>query len=580
METPGDKPGSWATLPHKSQLIVLALCRFAEPLSNLSVLSYLYYLLQSFDQSLTPAEISREAGFVVTSFALGQFLSGAIWGSLSDTIGRKAVLMIGLSGTILSTLMFGFSDRLWHVMAARLLAGLLNGNVGVLRTMISEVVVEKKHQSRAFLIMPMCFNIGAIIGPIVGGLLADPTAPAAALHWLVGQKSVLGGNDGVAWLMKYPYALPNVASAVFLSSSLLLCWLFLEETLPSKAGNRDLGNVTGQALVRTLRRILRWPVSTQDQYIPLMEADQAQRDSSDGLAEGARNESEDTLFEGEHGAADSARSSSLETIPDIAVKHESGRVPVMDSITSKAITALPKVRYSQVLTPNVVLTLISFMLCPLHNATSMQLLPLYLSTPPSRITASLPFRFGGGLGLSTSHVGYAMSCLGFIGVTLQILVFPRVQAKFGTMWCYRTSLWIFPVAYTLIPYLSVLPSTTKDHASGAVIWSALILLLSVQVVARTFALPTTVILLNNSAPSRECLGTIHGLGSSLASLSRVIGPLSGAFLFGLGEEIGIVGLVWWILACVAIFGAIFSMFIYEGNAATQKVTDGHGTKIT
>lgn len=155
---------SWLSLPHKSQLVVLALCRFAEPLSNTSVLSYLYYLLKSFDDKLSPSEIARQAGYVATSFALGQFLTGTIWGRLSDSRGRRFVLLIGLSGTISSALVFGFCQKLWVVIAARLCAGLLNGNVGVLRTMISEIVVEKKHQSRAFLIMPMCFNLGAIIG--------------------------------------------------------------------------------------------------------------------------------------------------------------------------------------------------------------------------------------------------------------------------------------------------------------------------------------------------------------------------------------------------------------------------------
>lgn len=152
--------GSWSSLPHKSQLTVLSLCRFAEPLSNTSVLSYLYYLLSSFDKTLPPAEIARQTGYIATTFALGQFLTGTYWGACSDRIGRKKVLMIGLSGTVVATLVVGFATKFWMLLAARFIAGLLNGNVGVLRTMISEIVVEKKHQGRAFLIMPMCFNIG------------------------------------------------------------------------------------------------------------------------------------------------------------------------------------------------------------------------------------------------------------------------------------------------------------------------------------------------------------------------------------------------------------------------------------
>ena len=40
------------------------------------------------------------------------------------------------------------------------MGGALNGNVGVMRTMISEIIKEKRFQSRAFLLLPMCFNIG------------------------------------------------------------------------------------------------------------------------------------------------------------------------------------------------------------------------------------------------------------------------------------------------------------------------------------------------------------------------------------------------------------------------------------
>jgi MFS family permease len=86
---------------------------------------------------------------------------------------------------------FGFSRTFPQAIFCRTLGGALNGNIGVMRTMVSEIVQEKKsiyqvldvvilltsdfrYQSRAFLLFPMCFNIGVIIGPILGGLLADP----------------------------------------------------------------------------------------------------------------------------------------------------------------------------------------------------------------------------------------------------------------------------------------------------------------------------------------------------------------------------------------------------------------------
>jgi MFS family permease len=113
----------------------------------------------------------------------------------------------------------------------------LNGNIGVMRTMVSEIVQEKKsiyqvldfvilltsdfrYQSRAFLLFPMCFNIGVIIGPILGGLLADPAGS---------YPKIFGHNK---FLQKFPYAPPNLLSAFFLFSAALGVFFGLSEVRP------------------------------------------------------------------------------------------------------------------------------------------------------------------------------------------------------------------------------------------------------------------------------------------------------------------------------------------------------------
>jgi len=59
-----------------------------------------------------------------------------------------------------------------------------------------------------------------------GGFLADPVT---AYPGLFGKNSFFGGENGVQWMTKYPYALPNVVSAIFLISSALVVILGLEE---------------------------------------------------------------------------------------------------------------------------------------------------------------------------------------------------------------------------------------------------------------------------------------------------------------------------------------------------------------
>lgn len=210
---------AWRDLPKKQQLAVITLTRLSEPLVQTSLQSYMFYQLKWFDPSLPDSVISTQAGILSASFTAAQFLTAMMWGRIADSsrCGRKTVVMIGLAGTMVSCLGFGFSRTFWQALLFRSLGGITNGNVGVLRTMISETVREKKYQSRAFLLLPMTFNIGVIIGPILGGVLS---APAESYPGLFGK---------VDFFVKYPYATPNLVSAFFLFSATLAAWLCLEE---------------------------------------------------------------------------------------------------------------------------------------------------------------------------------------------------------------------------------------------------------------------------------------------------------------------------------------------------------------
>jgi hypothetical protein len=140
------KPISWSDLPNRGQLIILTLARLSEPLTQTSLQSYLFYQLKSFDPSLPDSTISAQAGILQGSFTAAQFLTAMWWGRLADApwMGRKRVLLIGLSGTCISCLGFGFSRSFIAAAVFRTLGGVLNSNVGVMRTMIAEIIEEKK----------------------------------------------------------------------------------------------------------------------------------------------------------------------------------------------------------------------------------------------------------------------------------------------------------------------------------------------------------------------------------------------------------------------------------------------------
>lgn len=160
-----------------------------------------------------------------------------------------------------------------------------------------------------------------------------------------------------------------------------------------------------------------------------------------------------------------------------------------------------------------------------------------------------------------------MALLGTIGILMQLFLYPRLSARLGTLRSWRTFMFFFPVAYLLVPFLSVVPSSTAppSQKTGLAIWVTLAAVLLVQVSARTFALPAQTILVNNCTPHPSVLGTVHGLGQSASSLARTIGPVAGGLLYGLGLSHGLVGGVFWGLAGVAVAGVVFSFWVKEGD---------------
>jgi MFS family permease len=69
-----------------------------------------------------------------------------LWGTVSDKYGRKPIVLSGLAGVALSSLIFGVAKNYWVALGARVVGGLLNGNVSVMQTMVAEMVKNPKHE--------------------------------------------------------------------------------------------------------------------------------------------------------------------------------------------------------------------------------------------------------------------------------------------------------------------------------------------------------------------------------------------------------------------------------------------------
>lgn len=141
-----------------------------------------------------------------------------MWGKASDRVGRKPVMVFSLMGVAIGTALFGFSKTIWQMIMLRCATGVFSGTVVTIRTMITENSTPKT-QARAFSLFAFSGNLGILIGPLIGGGLAEPAKqyPKVFGHWAI--------------FKQFPYALPTVVNGVLAFAAALFCALFLKETL-------------------------------------------------------------------------------------------------------------------------------------------------------------------------------------------------------------------------------------------------------------------------------------------------------------------------------------------------------------
>ncbi|KAG0139304.1 hypothetical protein CROQUDRAFT_666707 [Cronartium quercuum f. sp. fusiforme G11] len=207
-------------LPVK-QLLVLCCMRLTEPISYTLIFPFINQMLEELKVCSDPRQIGYYAGVIESLFAIAQMCTAVFWGRLSDQVGRKPIMLIGLFGMAISVISFGFQTSYLGLVISRFLAGMMNGNIGILQSIVAEITDSTNYVDAAAL-LPLCYAIGAIVGPIIGGFLA---VPAEKFPDLFGSSTLL---------IKYPYCLPCFIGGLLNFLAIFLGIFFLKETLQSK----------------------------------------------------------------------------------------------------------------------------------------------------------------------------------------------------------------------------------------------------------------------------------------------------------------------------------------------------------
>jgi DHA1 family multidrug resistance protein-like MFS transporter len=175
-----------------------------------------------------------ELGLLVASYAVMRLIFGPIWGGLSDRIGRKPVLLVGISGYAVTMVWFGLATQLWMLFAARILAGLLSSATAPTTMAFIGDSTPEKERGGGMGLLGAAGGIGTILGPVLGGFLAGDSL-----------------------------AMPFFLAAGLSLLSLVLAIALLPESLPAAArqANRRAGKVIdlrawGQAIASPIGGLL------------------------------------------------------------------------------------------------------------------------------------------------------------------------------------------------------------------------------------------------------------------------------------------------------------------------------------
>ena len=467
-------------------------------------------------------QIAKLAGLLAATFSLSQCLTGIAWGRASDRFGRKPVIIMGLTCTMIGSILFGFSRSLAWAFTARCIQGLSNGNVGIIRTAVAELVPQRELQPRAFSVMPLVWNIGSIFGPALGGALVYPTDK---IPWLVGKSKLFE---------EYPFAFPNLVCSILFLVGISTGVLFLRETLEEKRHKKDYGLALGRLLTRCCSKKRTHKPRTQlsiDQSQPFL------ADTSDDIED--------------------PRPGQSPTSPTLKPKQSGSQWREVFSYQSN-------------------LNLLVYTLLAMHSVAFDQLLPIFMHHPTQTINdpgVHLPFKFAGGFGIDSSRIGVLFMMYGIYGMTIQFAFFPPIARRFGVLNCLKGCALTFPLVYIATPFTSLLP--TNAWRQGA-----MMVLMLFKGWCAIFAFPCSTILLTNSATSLKILGTLNGVATSISAIGRAAGPaLAGAAFTG-GVDIGYVIISWWFLASVAIIGAIpiFWLEEMEGFGSNESSTETSDTE--
>ena len=155
-------------ISNQLQVYVLCIAYICESMNLYCLYPVTTFLLVNFKVIDNVNSAGYYSGLFTAIYSFAQILACGYWGKLSDVIGKKNIIMIGLISSAVSYLVLGMSSNIYIALFARFVAGLLSANSPILKSFVGQLSNDT-NKGTNYGYMTIAWSVGIIIGALLGG---------------------------------------------------------------------------------------------------------------------------------------------------------------------------------------------------------------------------------------------------------------------------------------------------------------------------------------------------------------------------------------------------------------------------
>jgi DHA1 family tetracycline resistance protein-like MFS transporter len=109
-------------------------------------------------------------GLILSVYSLAQFVFAPVLGRISDRVGRKPIIMLGLLGSSIGYLVYGFAGSFFWLLASRAMHGACAATISTAQAYIADTT-DDENRAKGMGLIGAAFGLGFVLGPALGGIL-------------------------------------------------------------------------------------------------------------------------------------------------------------------------------------------------------------------------------------------------------------------------------------------------------------------------------------------------------------------------------------------------------------------------